>query len=87
MCQAGTKFASDQKTNCLFCAAAGQCFGLKLITVASPGKPAHVKLRCFTSNSGEDSTTSSAENSSKRISEKFTSVEFSLPFLTIGQMK
>ena len=56
MCQAGTKFASDQKTNCLFCAAAGQCFGLKLITIASPGKPAHVKLRCFTSNSGEDST-------------------------------
>ena len=87
MCQAGTKFASDQKTNCLFCAAAGQCFGLKLITVASPGKPAHVKLRCFTSNSGEDYTTSSAENSSKRISEKFTSVEFSLPFLTIGQIK
>ena len=87
MCQAGTKFASDQKTNCLFCAAAGQCFGLKLITVASPGKPAHVKLRCYTSNSGEDSTTSSAENSSKRISEKLTSVEFSLPFLTIGQIK
>ena len=69
MCQAGTKFASDQNTNCLFCAAAGQCFGLKLITVASPGKPAHVKLRCFTSKSGDASTTSSAGNSSKRISE------------------